>query len=249
MLLACDIGNSRIKAGLFSGNKLIETFSFENAEQLQELYRNKQISGTGISSVVPESSGQLINFLENSSQLYHCISKDSRFNLKINYKTPSTLGTDRICSAEGALLLNGDMKDDEIILTIDLGTATTVNIVKSANEFIGGVIAPGVTMMGEALHSYTAQLPLAGFSDFDSMIGSSTRSSIASGLINSALGMINRITAYIQKTFSPGKISIFMTGGNAEKLFPYIDFEFVYEKHLVLYGIKAIAGLNLSSKL
>ena len=245
MFLTCDIGNSRIKAGLFSGNKLSETFSFENVEQLQEVFRKKQISGTGISSVVPESSHQLINFLENRSQLYHRISKDSRFNLKINYKTPSTLGTDRICSAEGALLLNGVMNDDEIILTIDLGTATTINIVKFPPEFIGGVIAPGVTMMGKALHSYTAQLPLAGFTDFESIIGNSTRSSIASGLINSALGMIDRIIVYIKKTFHPAKISIFMTGGNAEKLFPYIDFEFVYEKDLVLYGIKAIASLNL----
>ncbi len=246
MFLACDIGNSRIKAGLLSGKKVIETFSFENVEQLKEIYGAKQISLTGISSVVPKSTDTLINFLENRSQHYHRITKDSRFNLKINYKTPDTLGTDRLCSSEGALLLNGNLKDGEIILTIDMGTATTINIVKYPAEFIGGVIAPGAAMMGEALHSYTAQLPLAGFSDFEGMIGNSTRSSISSGLINSTLGMIDRMTSYIKQTFNPGRVHTYITGGNAEKLFPYINFDYAYEKDLVLYGIKAVADLNFN---
>jgi type III pantothenate kinase len=246
MFLACDIGNSKIKAGLFSENKLVESFCFQSIEQVADIYIGKNIPITGISSVVPESYYQLINFLDSKSFHYHRISVDSRLNLKMKYKTPETLGSDRICSAEGAYLLNGKMNEIEIILSIDFGTATTVNIVHYPGEFAGGVIAPGINMMGEALHSHTAQLPQVGFRDYRELIGDSTKSSIASGLINSSLGMIDRILNFIKGTYPNKTLKIFLTGGNAEKLVPYIDFDFVYEKNLVLYGIKAITDLNLS---
>lgn len=245
MFLACDIGNSKIKAGLFSGNNLVESFCFQSIEQVAEIYSGKNISITGISSVVPESSYLLINFLDSKSFLYYRISGDSRLNLKMKYKTPETLGSDRICSAEGAYLLNGKMNETDIILSIDFGTATTVNIVHYPGEFAGGVIAPGVNMMGEALHSQTAQLPPVGITDYREVIGDSTKSSIASGLINSSLGMIDRILDYLKSTYPSKTLKIFLTGGNAEKLVPYIHFDFVYEKNLVLYGIKAITDLNI----
>ena len=159
MFLACDIGNSRIKTALFSGSKITELNTFDSVEQLAAFYTGRSISYTGISSVVPGESKHLINILNEKSISYHLISVDSCLNLKIKYKTPDTLGTDRICSAEGAFLLNGDIKENEILLSIDFGTATTVNFVKYPGEFIGGIIAPGVNMMGEALHSYTAPQP------------------------------------------------------------------------------------------
>jgi type III pantothenate kinase len=245
MLLACDIGNTKVKAGLFSKDKLLETYSFKGIEMLRGIYSQKNISSTGISSVVPEISDLFIKFLDANSFRYHLVSSRSRFNLSIKYKTPETLGTDRICSAEGAYALNRKMKKDEILLSVDFGTATTINIIHYPGEFNGGVIAPGISMMAEALHSNTAQLPLAGFTEFDGMIGDSTKSSIASGLINSALGMIQRILDFLQNTYQSKKIKIFITGGNAEKFLPYIEFDFTYEKDLVLYGIKTITNLNL----
>ncbi len=244
MFLACDIGNTKIKAGLFSENNLVESFSFQSIEQVTEISSIKTISLTGISSVVPESSYRLINFLDSKSFPYYRISGDSVLHLKMKYKTPETLGSDRICSAEGAYFLNGRLKETEIILSIDFGTATTVNIVHYPGEFVGGVIAPGVHMMGEALHSHTAQLPQVGFTDFHEVIGDSTKSSIASGLINSSIGLIDRILDYLRRAYPSKIVKIFLTGGNAERLIPFINFDFVYEKNLVLYGIKAVTDLN-----
>jgi type III pantothenate kinase len=76
------------------------------------------------------------------------------------------------------------------------------------------------------------------------VVGDSTKSSIASGLINSSLGMIDRVLDFLHFTYPSKTIKIFLTGGNAKMLIPYIDFDFVYEKNLVLYGIKAITDLN-----
>ena len=247
MFLACDIGNSCIKAGLFSGKKLVESYSFQDVGQFTGIYSEKKITNTGISSVVPGLTNLIVKFLDSKSFQYYCITPDSDLNLKIKYKTPRTLGTDRICSAEGAFQLNKKIKSDEILLSIDLGTATTINVIYYPGEFMGGLIAPGIKIMGEALHNFTAQLPVAGFEDFEGMIGESTRSAVASGLINSTLGMIERFLIFIQNTFQTKKMKIYITGGNAEKFIPRLDFDFTYEKNLVLYGIKAVSELNIKN--
>ncbi len=246
MFLACDIGNSYIKSGLFEGNKLTDSFSFQNTDRLAEIISEKEITAAGISSVVPAKTNQILKLLNAGSIPLHIISHSSSFNLKIRYKTPETLGIDRLCSAEGAFFLNNGIKEDEILLSIDMGTATTINVIRYPGEFAGGVIAPGVTMMGTALHSYTAQLPEVNFEDYEGMIGDSTKSSIASGLINSTLGMIDRITAHLSKTYSEKNIKIYLTGGNAEKIAPHLDKEFTYQKNLVLFGIKAVSELNIN---
>ncbi len=247
MFLACDIGNSFIKVGLFEGVKLTDSFSFQNPDRLAEIISEKDIAEAGISSVVPAIADKILHQLNTVSIPYHIISHRSSFSLKIKYKTPETLGIDRLCSAEGAFFLNNGIKKDEILLSIDMGTATTINLIRYPGEFTGGVIAPGVTMMGTALHSYTAQLPEVNFEDYEGMIGDSTKSSIASGLINSTLGMIARINVHLIKTYSGKNIIIYLTGGNAEKILPYLDIEFTYEKNLVLFGIKAVSKLNIKS--
>ncbi len=245
MFLACDIGNSYIKIGLFEGDKLSGSFSFQDVNRLKAIISANKITAAGVSSVVPAKTKKITGLPEFNTIPFHIISHSSSFNLKINYKTPETLGIDRLCSAEGAFFLNHGIKENEILLSVDMGTATTINIITHPGEFIGGVIAPGVTMMGQALHSYTAQLPEVSFEDYDGNLGSSTKASIASGLINSTLGMIDRISVRLGKTYPGKNIKIYLTGGNAEKLIPHMDIEFIHEKNLVLYGIMSVSKLNI----
>ncbi len=247
MFLACDIGNSYIKTAFFEGNNLLDSSSFQDPHRLDEIISEKRVQTAGISSVVPAKTAKIVETLNSRSIPFHLISHSSSFNLKIRYKTQETLGMDRLCSAEGAYFLNHGNKKNEILLSIDMGTAATINIIRYPGEFTGGVIAPGVSMMGNALHAYTAQLPEVNFEDYEGMIGNSTKSSIASGLINSTLGMIDRISTYLIKTNPGSKIRIYLTGGNAEKIIPHMDMEFTYEKNLVLYGIKAVTELNLKN--
>jgi type III pantothenate kinase len=244
MLLACDIGNSNIKAGLFIENDILESFQFQDVEKVKLLYSERNISYTGISSVVPAKSNQLKEFLDSKSLPYYQITKKSKFSFKLLYKTPDTLGIDRICSAEGAYFLNGQMNINDIIISLDFGTATTINVILYPGEFIGGVIAPGVHLMSDSLHSNTAQLPIVETEDFHNMIGITTKESIASGLFNSTVGMIERILNHLQYEYKTGNMKIFLTGGNAEKIAPHIKYDFVFEKNLVLYGIKNIISLN-----
>ena len=95
-------------------------------------------------------------------------------------------------------------------------------------------------MMFRALKNETAQLPIVKPADYKEIIGDSTKTSIASGVINSTLGVISQTITYLIKKNKAYKIITYVTGGNAEYLLPYLKFKFIYEKGLVLYGIKSV---------
>ncbi len=120
----------------------------------------------------------------------------------------------------------------------------TINVIQYPGKFIGGLIAPGLEMMFESLKNKTAQLPRLSVNDFISIIGNDTNSSIASGVLTSAVGMIGKIINHLKKENSAEEIFTYVTGGNAEKIISHLDFDFVVEEGLVLYGINALWELN-----
>ncbi len=247
MFIALDIGNSNYKAATFNKNKISGFNIFEDIESLMEFLSNKKVNAAAVSSVVPKK----LRYLEKRFKSFFgfepiVINRDSKFNIKIRYKTPETLGIDRICSAEGAFYLynQGEISKrynkNVFILSIDFGTATTINVIKYNGIYTGGLIAPGIGMMFRALKNETAQLPIVKPADYKEIIGDSTKTSIASGVINSTLGVISQTITYFIKKNKAYKIIIYVTGGNAEYLLPYLKFKFIYEKGLVLYGIKSV---------
>ncbi len=252
MLLACDIGNTRIKCGLFDKDQLVEFSSFTDLNSLFSHFYFERIRRIAVSSVVPETLQNFRTNIKHYTQIKPLtISKDSNFNLRLVYDSLNTLGIDRVCSAEGAFALfkkSNDFKNyspETYILSIDLGTATTINFIKYPAEFIGGIIAPGISMMFESLNKRTAQLPNVEESDYKSLIGSDTKSSIASGVISSTIGLIEQSVIKLKTNHRAETIKIFLTGGNAEKITKHLRRNFIHEKALVLYGINEIAQINV----
>jgi type III pantothenate kinase len=247
MLLACDIGNSRIKAGIFTDNILTEIFVCKSVSSIVDNINSRHIREVAISSVVPAISDELKNALDKFEILPFIITKDSEFNLQIDYNSPETLGMDRLCSVEGAYYLfksKRDFRQNQIIITIDFGTATTINVITFPGVFSGGIIAPGIDLMFRSLSKDTAQLPLVYQSDFENVIGKSTRESIASGVINSAAGLLDRAIRLIEDELNPKKVIIYTTGGNFESIKPFLEFRFKHVEALVLYGVKAVYERN-----
>ncbi len=254
MFLAFDIGNTNIKAGLFHDDALIEFKYFNKLSEIKSYIKLKEIEQAAIASVVPSLTEKVSRILTaNFGVSPFIIDKDSKFNLKVSYDSYETLGIDRICSAEGAFAIYGSSEEFKnynegtFILSVDLGTATTINIIRYPGEFTGGIIAPGISLMFNSLKSRTAQLPEAETDSYKNLIGKDTVSSIASGVINSSIGLIERTIGYLNSEMNAGEIKIFVTGGNAEKLISRFPFKFQYEKGLVLLGIKAIYSKNNSA--
>ena len=247
MILACDIGNTNIKAGIFEDDRLIEFHFLLGITTLIDLIKKNKFRDIVVSSVVPLKIKHLTDNLHNLKLNPVIINKNSLFNIKIEYDSPETLGIDRICSAEGAYYLycrEKVLKKEQIIISIDLGTATTLNVVKYPGIFAGGIIAPGTDLMFRSLKNDTAQLPNVSSEAYKDIIGKTTNESIASGVIHSATGMIERAIKLIQTETNAEEVFIYITGGNFENIKRFLNFGYVYEKGLVLYGINVIYKKN-----
>jgi type III pantothenate kinase len=223
MLLAVDVGNTRIKVAVFEGNTLLEQFHFSSTELRNELHfiLNKY---KNTSDLIVASVGNLTKdaFFEFETQVnIHFISTDSTLPFKNKYSTPSTLGIDRMVLASGAVLKYPNQNR----LVIDAGTCITYDFIDEKDNYLGGAISPGIRLRFESLHSYTAKLPLLTLesikeqnseSDAIPFIGNSTLEAINSGVIN---GVINEIEGFISQYEAVyPKFIIILTGGDSEFL-------------------------------
>jgi len=254
MILCCDFGNTNAKFALYSkyGEKYFhKTFNLSkiNLDDFTEIL----FSDVAISSVVPDVSDQFAEKIKDLFQIDpFIINHSSKFNLAINYNTPESLGIDRICAAEGAFalfreeVLDTSVHQKDFLMIIDFGTATTINIVTSSGAFEGGIIMPGVQTMINSLYSNTAQLPQIDVRNYLNFIGKDTKSSIASGILNSVVSLIDKTYNHLKHNLEAEEIYIYITGGNATLIQPYIKYENKLVDDLVLSGVRSVYERNKS---
>lgn len=162
--------------------------------------------------------------------------------IKNCYQTPHTLGMDRLAAALGAW----QHFPRQHSLVIDAGTCVTYDFVTASGEFLGGMITPGLQMRLQAMHAFTARLPLASgdFSEKPPFIGQNTVDAMRSGAFHGLTEEINGIITRYQSVF--GRFNILLTGGDAlffDKTVKQINF---VNENLVLDGLKAALDFNLS---
>ncbi len=214
MLLAIDIGNTQIKAAVFEQNTLLERMSFSNEELSNQvdfiLKKHQKITNLVVSSVGNFEKEVFSKINSNVKTFY--ITKDSRFPFQNLYKTPDSLGIDRMVLAAGAVL----QFPNQNRLVIDAGTCVTYDFIDEHNNYLGGAISPGIRLRYESLHNYTVKLPLLTKKIPDNYMGNSTQDSIHSGVIN---GLTNEMDGFIelyQECYA--NFIIILTGGDSEFL-------------------------------
>jgi len=250
MVLVFDIGNTFIKTGIFDREELIQTDRRASAVPFKSDFQKHSIDGCIISSVAPKVTQSVKKVIQNDFGITPLIiSKDWPFSFRIDYETPETLGIDRLCGVEGALFFNKrENPASDYTITIDFGTATTINIVNRSGAFEGGLIAPGVTMMSAMLNKNTSQLPNVGLDEYKGIIGKSTNSAIASGVLNATVSLIEKTVCYLNLKTDGGGLCIYITGGNAPNLLPHLNFEYKYEPLLILYGAYSLFSKSIAKK-
>lgn len=251
MFLSVDIGNSLIKAGFYENNELTGFYKIEKDELSEELFKDKQVTSCAVSSVVPAITDKLENIINSVYGFTpYYINRNSALNITIDYETPATLGIDRICGSCGAMSLfdesneNNTYSGNDIIITVDFGTATTINVIKYNSKFTGGIIAPGINTMFTSLRDKTAMLPEVTVADYDQVVGRSTKKSMASGVINSTAGLLDKLLTTLSEEKTNPRFHVYLTGGNASLFSPFLNFEHKVVPDLVLVGIKKIYELN-----
>jgi type III pantothenate kinase len=240
MKLIIDIGNTRIKAALFEQKKLISAFYFVSIAEIIDanLFSKNSISHCIIANVTSSAKDLFANLNANCP----IITFDTNLPvpLTIKYKTPATLGADRLACAVGASVLFNQQN----VLIIDAGTCIKYDFVNADNEYIGGGISPGLEMRFKALQHFTARLPLLKIdNEFNQLIGSNTTESILSGVQMGAMAEVQGIIEGYQLKFP--NLRIVFTGGDASFFEKQFKKPIFADQNLVLKGLNEILDFNI----
>ena len=235
MNLIIDIGNNSAKIFLFKVEQLIlhtrkSNSSFDVIDEWNRLYN---IEKAIISSVIVETP-ELSEAISGLQCPVVRFSNSMPLPLEINYRTPHTLGSDRIAAAVGAW----NEAPGRNMLVIDAGSAITIDFVGKDGKYNGGNIAPGIKMRLKALHEYTSRLPMVDKEGDTPTIGYDTETAIRSGVIN---GICHEIEGYINEFKQKYcDVLVFLTGGDEKPLKNRIKSCIFADKYLVAKGLNRI---------
>ena len=211
MLLAIDVGNSRIKVAVFEHNNPIEIFVFDSDEAVKNfknILKKYPKTQKALLSLVGKLDDATEKLIQNSLKT-EIITHQTTFPFTNNYATPATLGIDRLVLAAGAVLLYPKQNR----LVIDAGTCITYDFIAANDDYLGGAISPGITIRYKSLNNFTAKLPLLEKKETENFIGNSTENSIHSGIINGVCYEIDGFISRYSDKFQD--LTIILTGGDA----------------------------------
>lgn len=233
--LIVDLGNSRMKAAVFSGDDIVKSETCANKDR--EAALQKLISGFAqqipciVSSVVEAlPAGLPEDFL--------LLSHNTSIPLINKYLSPEKLGKDRLANA---CFLSSAAKGKNA-LVIDAGTCLKFDFVNNNNEYLGGSIAPGLGMRFKAMHTFTDRLPLLETQPASGFLGQNTEESMTSGAYTGMKCEIEGMTELYRREY--GSLSIYLTGGDAGLFANALNFPIFADPFLTLRGLNTILKHN-----
>lgn len=210
MNLAIDIGNTAVKWATFDGRTLVESGQWlMNSGQwpaIPDVDKGMACASGDMTKVQP--------WIDSFNFQFSIFNSSTPLPIKLDYKTPATLGADRIADACGAWALH----KGEASLVIDAGTCITVDFIDASGVYHGGAIMPGLKMSLQALNTFTSKLPLV---DIDNVkrapvLGRSTEESILAGTLGATmLALAGYVALYREKA---PRLHVLLTGGDAQRL-------------------------------
>jgi len=243
MLLAIDIGNSSTKIGVFDNETILKrliipTIRSKTADQLYvsvEEDLKHQFSAIVVSSVVPELNDAFRELGENYfNRTPFFVDNSLDFGLPIKYSPPENLGIDRLVAAFAAARKYGAP-----VIVCDFGTATTIDAVSAANEYLGGIITPGMNTLSEALFIKTSKLPRVEIRKPETVIGGSTVHSIQAGIFYGYIGLTEGILRRMIAELGE-QPKVIATGGFAALIAENCDLIETLDENLMLDGLRLI---------
>ncbi len=240
MNLILDIGNTYTKIAVFEKNVMLKKFTTSSdlidtsIYKLQETYLLKNCI---ISSVTKFKS----NFLKSLKSFDTLLELNQKTNVPFQnqYKTPTTLGVDRIALASAA----ASQHPNKNTLVIDAGTCITYDFINTSNKYLGGAISPGISIRYKALHQFTANLPLLEPDNYK-LIGDDTQSSIHSGVLNGLIHEIDGVISQYNSKYS--NLTVVLTGGDTNFLAKKLKSSIFATPNFLLEGLNSILTHNLN---
>ncbi|MEN3325009.1 type III pantothenate kinase [Mariniflexile soesokkakense] len=240
MNLIIDVGNSFVKLAVFDGGKIKHTEIVELNLILERIKAIKSTFNT-IKKTIVSSVGALSETDIKVIGLYFnllILNSNTKLPYTSLYKTPKTLGVDRIA------LVSASVKNypNNNVLIIDAGTCITYDFINNRNEYLGGSISPGLRMRYKSLHNLTANLPLLNTELPNSIIGNSTKSSIHSGIVHGVLKEMDGVIEEYKEKYSD--LTVILTGGDSNFLSKQLKSSIFATSNFLLEGLNFILQFN-----
>jgi len=249
-LIAIDIGNTNITAGVFKADRLaakskIPTHTYSLYDSgLKGLFKNaglcfKEEHEVIISSVVPVA---LARFVMHMNRFAKCrmtiLGRDIKAPIKNLYRIKSEVGQDRLVNAYAASKLYGSPA-----VVVDFGTAITFDLISKKGDYLGGLIMPGIKISLSSLYEKTAMLPRVDLKDAPHIIGKDTVSSMRGGILYGFGAMCDGLVAKYSKILGKS-LKVIATGGNAGLIKKYAHSIQIVDEDITLKGLLLISLLS-----
>ncbi len=271
MLLAIDVGNTQTVVGLFdhaaaeqptrpsASDGLLESWRLstvaertaeEHALLLGQLLAlrgvelphrtdsESPIEGVVLSSSVPKVRATLSEMADRFFSVpLVVVGPGVRTGMAIRYENPREVGADRVTNAVAAI----DLYPAPLVV-VDLGTATTFDVISAAREYVGGAIAPGLDIAMDALYEHAAALPRVALGEPRRAIGRTTVESMQSGAVFGHAALVDGMCDRLEQEI--GAVNVVATGGLAALVAPHSRRVAHHEPWLTLHGLRLLYELN-----
>ena len=256
MILALDIGNTNICIGAMEGTRILkfarilsrrQATGTEYLLQLRSVLgkaglKGSDFEGSIITSVVPQLTGLLADTCQEicgKEPLLVSHEMNTGFGFAIDQ--PQLVGRDRLVDLAAALELYG--QPDTPVVTIDLGTATTLSVLDGQRMFRGGLIIPGVQTSLTALASRAAQLPPIPLDEPRQLLGETPIDCMNTGIVNGTAAMLDGLMERISAQMGREPVCV-MTGGLSKFILPCCKHKYIYDQDLLLKGLAILYSKN-----
>jgi type III pantothenate kinase len=247
-MLVADVGNTRIKWGLCGPAGVERAAALLDdpdawRRQLAE-WRVEAPQSWTIAGVHPDRRDRLAAFLREQKHTVNVIDHFSKLRLKVDVDAPEKVGIDRLL---GVLAAKQLVAPGQPAVVVDAGSAVTVNLLDEKGAFAGGAIFPGLRLMAESLHDYTAQLPLVKVTEHAPVVPArSTMPAIAAGVHWAVVGGVSALLRNLAEAVpSAEPLPVFLTGGDAAVIAPDLldrdQFRYELRPLLTLEGLRLAA--------
>lgn len=232
--LVVDVGNTRMKMGLFRNGRLLRSAVAPHGDRraVSDLLAQRQVARIGLGSVAA-GDPPFREFLGTFAPVTDIV-PGGPSPVPTRYRTPATLGVDRMANAVAVAALF----PRRAALAIDLGTCITCDFVDALSVHQGGSISPGMTMRSRAMHAYSAALPEVVPPDAVPLLGLDTPESLASGIHHGVLAELHTIIARLKQQHPD--LAVVLTGGDAPRFAKALKSGIFAHPFLTLLGLHAI---------
>ena len=243
-LLLLDIGNTHTHLGLANERRVLRQANIPTAawfdgtapRLVQKFARNARLDGAALCSVVPRATPRVMRATKQLWKLTPLALTPATINgVGINYPKPHTIGPDRLANAVAVRHHHGAPA-----VVVDFGTAVTFDVVDRHGDYVGGIIAPGLTAMTNYLHEKTALLPQIKIREVRAAIGRNTEEAMLIGAVHGYRGLIRGLLHELRRELKCQRLPVVATGGYAKLMAAKLPEITAVEPLLTLEGLRLV---------